>query len=118
MRHTAPDGELELVPILRLVFLQFLVRAGHEIIAHLKLRFADEQSTVGIHGGAELKLEVKILRKLPRGGQLFQFARSPGMDNKNAIVGAVTRVAALGLAVKTVRLSVHAVGPAGEVLAV
>src|SRR5262249_11679752 len=49
------------VPILGLILLEFLVRAGYEVIAALKLRFANENAAVSVYSGAELELQHKII---------------------------------------------------------
>src|SRR2546423_1415679 len=46
VRDTMPDGDLDCVPILRLVLLKLLVRTGDEIIATLQLWLANEDTAV------------------------------------------------------------------------
>lgn len=54
-------GDLDFIPILRLVFLQVLVWPGNEIIAALQLRSADEYAAVGVDRGAEFQPEDEII---------------------------------------------------------
>ena len=56
--------DFDFVPILGLVVLQLLVRTGHEVVAALKLRPAQEDAAVGVHPGPELQLEMEVVRQL------------------------------------------------------
>ena len=114
MRGAAPHRDLDFIPVLGLVFLEFLVRPGDEVIATLKLRFADENAAVGVHGSAEFQLQMEILGKLSRRPQNLHQPGFSGVHHEDAGFGRVTAVAARGFAVEMVRL----VTPAGEVFAV
>src|ERR1017187_8521369 len=48
MRDVVRHRHLDLIPILRLVLLELLVRTGDEVIAALQLRFADENAAVRV----------------------------------------------------------------------
>ena len=53
MSHAVFGNDLDLVPVLRFVSLQFFIRIGNEVVAALELRFADKNTPVGIDAGAE-----------------------------------------------------------------
>ncbi len=87
---------LDLVPFLRLVFGECLVRAGHQVIAALELRLAEENPAVRVDCGAELDAQDKVLRKLFGGPELPQprpFAASCGWTVRTPSPG---RIAAIG----------------------
>jgi len=67
MRDVVRHRDFNFVPILRFVFLQVFVRPGHEVIAALQLRAANEDAAVGIRAGAKFQLEIEVVRKRLRG---------------------------------------------------
>jgi hypothetical protein len=115
--HIVLHGHLDHIPILRPVFFQVFVWAGHQIISHLQLRFPEEQTTVSVHGSPELQQQVKVLRKSTLGPHLPQ-PWPPGrimrMHDDHPVLCRVTPVGGLRLAVETIG---H-ITPAGEILAV
>src|SRR5207253_5645197 len=97
------DHDLDLVPVLRLVFLQILVGAGHWVVAALELRLADENAAVGIDAGAELELEDEVLGKLFHGVELGDepLLALGEVHGEDALPGRVPPgIAGLGLAVE------------------
>src|SRR5262249_49316526 len=102
------------IPVLRFIFFELFVGASDEVIAALKLRFTNENSAIGVYGGAEFEFQNEIVRK---------FAGCPnGLDNsglvrihyENAVGRRVAAVIADGLSVKIVRFE----SPAGQVFAI
>ncbi len=57
MGRTVLHSHHDLVPFLRSVLFQRFVGPGQEVIAALELRFADEDTAVGIGCGPKLELE-------------------------------------------------------------
>ena len=114
MCHAVFHLNLDFIPILRLVFLEFLVRTGDEVIAALKLRFANKNAAVRVHSRAEFQLENKIPRELARRPQYLHQPGISWIHHENPVFGRVTAVTTLGFSVEIVCL----VTPAGEVFVV
>lgn len=96
------DRDLDLIPILRPVFLQVLVWPSHEIIAALQLRPADEDAAVGIRRRAEFQPENEIVGEGLSGPDHLDQPRRSRMHGQNSVSGRVASVVARGLAVKIV----------------
>jgi hypothetical protein len=104
---------LDLVPILWLVFFQILVGAGHQVIPALKLWLAKENAAIRIDCGAEFQLQVEVLGKLAGGPKLVKaFA---GVYHQMTILGGVSAIAGSGFAIKSGSIFVV---PSGKVFAV
>src|SRR5664279_1503529 len=88
---------LNLIPILRFIMLEFLIRTGNEVIAALQLGFTDEDATVGVNAGPKFKPEDEIRRELAgRPNLLNTAAFRRGSHNEAAEPGEVTAFAACG----------------------
>ena len=51
------DDDLDLLPVLGLVLVQFLVGASYQVVPTLKLRPADEDTAIGVDAGSEFEFE-------------------------------------------------------------
>ena len=95
---------LNLVPVLRLVLLESLVRTGHQVIAALQLRPAQKDPAVGVHRGAKLEAKDEVLRKFLLGPQLAQvrsLGRSVIINHDLPVLGRIAPITGFNLAVKT-----------------
>jgi len=101
MRNPVFDDGHYFVPLLRLVVLQFLPRAGEDVVATLELRFADEDAAVSVGRGAKFKFEDEVFWKFPGRPKLLNtttLGRSG--DDKSPIDRDVARIVAGFLTVK------------------
>ena len=64
----------QLVPILRLVVLEVLVRPGERVVAALELAAAEEDAAVGVRRRAKIELEREVAAKVARRGELLDAA--------------------------------------------
>ena len=96
--HAVLHGDHQLVPVLRLVVLQRLERAGEAVVAALQLRPAHEDAAVGIRRGAELELQHEVVAELARRPELLDLAafgrrghHEPAVDRDEAAIGHAVR---------------------------
>src|SRR5208282_868561 len=100
-RLAAADGDDDLIPVLRLVMLQMVVRPRDEIVAALQLRPANEDAAVGVGRGAEFQFQDEILGEFARGGDLLNLPKFGRRGhNQPVMFGDVAAVRADGLAVE------------------
>ena len=88
------DDDFNLVPVLRLVFLEVFVRAGEGVVAALELAAADEDAAVGVGGGAEIELEREVVGEVARGVDLLDAAACGGRRGDEAAVDGAERPSA------------------------
>src|SRR4051794_9191738 len=95
------NGDHELIPILRMVILEILVRTRDEIVAALDLASANEDTAVGVRCRSKIEFQREVARKVASRCQLLNsasFGRS--RDNQSAANGAESPVARSGFAVE------------------
>jgi len=110
-RDAVCHRDLDFIPILRLIFLQILVRPGDEIIAALQLRLADEDTAVRIGGGAKFQPEIEVVGKLARRSDFLHQPRCPWMHGQDAVCRRIAAVVTGGFAIEII----CQIAPAGEV---
>ena len=122
MGHVVFHRDDQVIPILRAVVFQALVRSGQGVVATLELRLSDEHAAVGIRSRAELQLQHEVLGKLVRRPQLLTTApfRRRGHDQP-AMFGHIASVIAARLAIERGLLFkslLDAQAPTGQILAI
>ena len=104
MGRVALHRDDQLVPILRFVVLEILVRTGERIVAALELAAAQEYAAVGVGRSAKFQLEREVFGKVTSRIELLDaaaFCRRG--DDKPAIQCNKTSVGGRGLAVEVDR---------------